>query len=191
MSQPELNWVESAQKGDRDAFNRLIETYQRQAVAVAFRMLSNRDDALEAAQNAFVRAYQALDQLQDPQRFGPWLMRIVTNQSLNYRRSRSKHRHLSLSQTANDDEQENRLEQTIAGNEPSSLEQLTAGELEIQMKEAIDELPENLRTSLLLFSVEKLPQKEIAKIQDCSLQTVKWNVFEARRRLKNRLEKWL
>ena len=56
---------------------------------------------------------------------------------------------------------------------------------------AIDELPENLRTALLLFSVEKLPQKEIAEIMDASVQTIKWNIFEARRRLKERLQKWL
>ena len=156
-------------------------------------MVSNLDDALEVAQNAFVRAYQALDQLQDPRRFRPWLMRIVTNQALNYRRSRSKHRHLSLNQSSseNDEQDESNLAEQLAGTEPSALDKLTANELEQQLKTAIDELPENLRTALMLFSVEKLPQKEIATIMDTTLQTVKWNVFEARRRLKERLQKWL
>ena len=156
-------------------------------------MLSNLDDALEVAQNAFVRAYQALDQLQDPRRFRAWLMRIVTNQALNYRRSRSKHRHLSLTQPSHEDgeDEENNLAQQLAGTEPSALEKLTANELEQQLKTAIDELPENLRTALLLFSVEKLPQKEIAKIMNASVQTVKWNIFEARSPLKERLQKGL
>ena len=59
------------------------------------------------------------------------------------------------------------------------------------LQEAIDELPENLRTALILFAVEKLPQKEIAHIMKCSVQMVKWNVFEGRRRLRQRLQKLL
>ena len=185
-------WVLAAKKGDRAAFDRLIETYQRQAVAVASRLLNNMDDALEATQDAFVRAYQALDQLQEPGRFKAWLMRIVTNQALNYRRSRSRHRHLSLSDSyGNDDEGSESLDQQMPGSEPSALDVLSADELKGEMQQAIDELPENLRTALLLFCVEQLPQKEIADIMECSIQTVKWNVFEARKRLRIRLKNML
>jgi RNA polymerase sigma-70 factor (ECF subfamily) len=193
VSHPDENDVQAARKGGREAFDRLIERYQKQAVSVAYQMVSNMDDALEVAQNAFVRAYRALDQLQDPRRFRPWLMRIVTNQALNYRRSRSKHRHLSINSTSSQDgdKEETDLAQQLAGTESSALDKLTANELEEQLKNAIEALPEKLRTSLMLFSVEKLPQKEIAEIMKTSVQAVKWNVFEARRRLKKDLEKWL
>jgi len=188
----DAKWVSEAQAGDRAAYDRLVERYERQAVAVASRILGNVDDGLDVAQDGFVRAYQALDQLTDPRRFRPWLMRIMTNQALNFRRSRSRHRHLSLSDGGDGDMHDGGgLEQRLADDGPSVVEQLVAGELAVELKKAIDELPEKLRTALLLFAVEKLPQKEIADIMECSLQTVKWNVFEARKRLKKRLQKML
>ena len=182
-------WVIAAQAGDRDAFDRLVELYQRRAVAVASRLLGNIEEAMDVSQDAFIRAYNALHQLSDHRRFGPWLMRIVTTQALNYRRKTRKHRHISLTEFTGDTNESDRpgLDEQLASDEPSALENLTANELARQLKQAIDELPENLRTALILYSVEKMPQKEIADIMKCSLQSVKWNVFEARRRLKKRL----
>lgn len=186
-----VGWVLAAQKGDRQAFDRLIQMYQRQAVAVAMRLLSNADDALEAAQDGFVRAFQALDQLQEPARFKSWLLRIVTNQALNYRRSRGRRQVQSLDVETGEQADGGSLASQLPDNEPGVTERLSARELQQQMQQAIDQLPENLRTALLLFCVEKLPQKEIAQMMNCSLQTVKWNVFEARRRLKRALKKTL
>ncbi|MFH1748499.1 MAG: sigma factor, partial [Planctomycetota bacterium] len=75
--------------GQRDAFDPLVERYQRRATAVAYRLLGNLHDALEVCQEAFVRAYRHLHSLEDGRRFGSWLLRIVTNLSLNFRRSRA------------------------------------------------------------------------------------------------------
>src|SRR5688572_33104222 len=74
--------------GDRGSFDELIQRYQRQAVAVSYRLLGNSQDALEVTQDAFLKAYSSLKTLQKPEAFGGWLMRIVSNLSLNYRRSR-------------------------------------------------------------------------------------------------------
>src|SRR5688572_1928326 len=75
-------------EGNRKAFDELIVRYQRQAVAVSYRLLGNTQDALEVTQDAFLKAFTSLDTLQKPEAFGGWLMRIVSNLSLNYRRSR-------------------------------------------------------------------------------------------------------
>src|SRR6266581_1888611 len=80
--------VERANDGDRKAFDELIVRYQRQAVAVSYRLLGNTQDALEVTQDAFLKAFTSLSTLQKPEAFGGWLMRIVSNLSLNYRRSR-------------------------------------------------------------------------------------------------------
>src|SRR5215207_8209475 len=77
-----------AADGDRKAFDELIVKYQRQAVAVSYRLLGNTNDALEVTQDAFLKAFTSLSTLQKPEAFGGWLMRIVSNLSLNYRRSR-------------------------------------------------------------------------------------------------------
>ena len=165
MNEEDARLVKAAQSGEREAFDRLVERYQRQAVAVALRFVSNVDDALEVAQEVFVRAYQALGQLQDPTRFGPWLMRIVTNQALNFRRQRSRHVALSLTESSGqDDDGGADLEDQLAGHEPTAQEQITGHELAEEMQKALAELPENLRQTLLLFTVDNLPQKEIAEI---------------------------
>jgi len=184
--------VRAAKRGDRTAFGALVERYQRQAVAVAGRLLGNLDDGLEVAQDGFLRAYEALAQLKEEDRFGPWLMRIMVNRALNFRRQRGRMTPtISLSDSGDDDEPRPGPGSTLSGNEPSAYERLAAGEMAKALQEAIDELPENLRAPLLLFAVEKLPQKEIADMLKCSLQTVKWSVFEARRRLRKRLAKML
>ena len=80
--------VRLAQSGQQSAFNDLIKRYQRQAVAVSYRLLGNTHDALEVTQDAFLKAYTNLATLQKPGAFAGWLMRIVSNLSLNYRRGR-------------------------------------------------------------------------------------------------------
>src|SRR5690349_2195 len=82
--------------GDRKAFDVLILRYQRQAVAVSYRLLGNTNDALEVTQDAYLKAYKGLSTLQKPGAFAGWLMRIVSNLSLNYRRSRKTRQQLPL-----------------------------------------------------------------------------------------------
>lgn len=184
--------VKAAIAGDRLAFDLLVQHNYRKSVGVATRLLGNVDDALDVAQQAFIRAYQALGQLNNPAQFSPWLMKITVNQALNYRRQRSRQRAISLNEPfANDQSVRESPLERLQSREPSPLENLAGKDTQTTLQNAIDELPDNLRTPLLLFSVEKLPQKEIAKILDCSLQSVKWSVFEARRRLRKRLEEVL
>src|SRR5512133_3992013 len=88
--------VEQVLAGQRQAFDELIVRYQRQAVAVSYRLLGNSQDALEVTQDAFLKAFTSLSTLQKPEAFGGWLMRIVSNLSLNYRRSRKTRSQLPL-----------------------------------------------------------------------------------------------
>ena len=112
----ELAWVLAAKNGDRAAFGRRAQLYQRQCAAVALRLLGNTHDAAELVQDALVKAFRSLDQLQQADRFGPWLMRIVTNLALNFRRSRVRRQAVSLEQTSGgpDSDGEN-LRTTLAG----------------------------------------------------------------------------
>lgn len=184
----DARWVADARQGDQDAFDRLVERYQRRAVSVAYRLLGNAEDARDAAQDAFLRAYRNLATLEDPRRFGGWLMRIVTNLSLNLRRSRSR-----LPPSA--------PEEVFAGEDdlraPSGArltveeEGLETAELNAAIRAAIDALPEKQRVALVLFSIEGLPQKQVAEIMNCSVELVKWNVFQARKTLRRTLAEHL
>lgn len=187
----DAKWVQAAVAGDRTAFDKLVVKYQSQAVAVTSRLLGHLQDALDVAQDGFVRAYQSLGDLEQPERFKSWLMRIMVNLALNYRRQRGHMRQISLSEGVQADDSGHGLEDSLPGHEPNAIERIQAVELSGALEQAIEELPESLRTALLLFAVEKLPQKDIADMMGVSLAAVKWNVFEARRRLRHKLEPWL
>lgn len=179
--------VHFVRRGDLTAFDELIRRYQRQATMIAWRLLSNRDDAMEVAQEAFLRAYGRLDSLTQPGHFGSWLLRIVVNLALNRRRGRALRRTASLDAAAKDDAQTTLGESCPDLCTPTPLQQATGHDLGQRLQRAIDELPEPQRRALILFSLEKLPQKQVAEILQCSVDMVKWNVYLARRRLKETL----
>ncbi len=175
--------------GRTAAFDDLIEKYQRRAVSVAYRLLSDIEDAKDVCQDAFLKAFRSLTSLQEPERFGAWLMRIVTNLSLNFRRGRRPH----LSLTTADGERG--LEDRAADLSPRAIHKagdpVQAAETQQAVTAAIESLPEQQRLALVLFAIERLPQKEVAEILGCSIEMVKWNVFQARKKLKEQLSEHL
>lgn len=185
--------VRRARRGSADAFDRLVERYQRSATSVAYRLLGNLHDALEVCQEAFVRAYRNLEELGDPRRFRAWLLRIVTNLSLNYRRDRrAGPRRISLEDCLLHEPpaQARPLRRNGSANGHPG-EDLAAEELGRLVQAALTELPAAQRLALVLFSIEQLPQKDVAAIMGCSVEAVKWHVFQARKRLRRRLAEHL
>jgi RNA polymerase sigma-70 factor (ECF subfamily) len=188
----EVALVQRARDGDSDAFAALVKRYQRRAVSVAYRLLGNIEDASDVSQDAFVRAFRHLSQLDDPSRFGAWLMRVVSNLALNYRRSRKLRMASPLDDVA---------AASAEARSPSGSKRVTLGsdedggplpaELHAAITEAMEQLPDKQRLALILFSVEGMPQKEVAEILECSIELVKWNVFQARRKLKEMLEPFI
>ncbi len=184
----EANVVRRAQDGDAEAFADLVTAYQRRAVSVAYRLLGNAEDASDVSQDSFVRAYQHLGQLEDPTRFAPWLFRIVSNLALNYRRARKAKAATSL-----DDPDGVPIDACGAlaalpdGEKSGALSQELRGAIDA----AMEHLPDKQRLALVLFSVEGMPQKDVAEILQCSVELVKWNVFQARKKLKELLREFL
>ena len=154
------------------------------------RLLGNAHDAAELVQDALVKAFRSLDQLQQSERFGPWLMRIVTNLALNYRRSRGRRQALSLEQTTGNADED--LRASIAGSALDAPEHpLTSAELGDAIQRAISDLPEKQRLALVMFAIEKMPQKDVADVLNCSVEAVKWHVFMARKHMKKCLGSYL
>lgn len=182
--------VRQTRAGRRPAFDELVERYQRRATSVAYRLLGNVHDALEVCQEGFVRAYWHLDTLADDTRFGPWLLRIVTNLSLNARRSRGAR--LAVENGRLDDgalADTQTCRRLHPGDRPSA--RLAAVELADRIRRELADLPEAQRSALVLFSIEELPQKQVAEIMGCSVEAVKWHVFQARKKMKARLAEYL
>lgn len=182
----DAEWVQSALSGDTDAFGRLVAAYQRAAVSTAYRLLGNSEDAAETAQEAFLRAYRSLSRLKDAARFGPWLLRTVTNLALNARRSRRRGTTVELDE---DRGAEGSADQggRLRASSMTPDQEMEGIELQRAIDSALDGLPEKQRLALVLFSIEGWAQKDIAELLECSLETVKWNVFQARRKIRERL----
>jgi RNA polymerase sigma-70 factor (ECF subfamily) len=186
--------VRRAIASDRKAFDELVRRYQRQAVAVSYRLLGNSHDALEVTQDAFLKAYGSLSTLQKPEAFGGWLMRIVSNLSLNYRRSRKTRGQLPLDDLlgptdGQQTEAAGGSEWMAASGDP--VRRLEGKELGRRLQEALKQLPEKQRVAILMFTVEQMPQKDVAEALHCSVEAVKWHVFQGRKKLKELLKELL
>ena len=180
--------------GDRKSFDELIGRYQRQAIAVSYRLLGNTNDALEVSQDAFLKAFTSLDTLQKPEAFGGWLMRIVSNLSLNYRRSRKVRTQLPLDDLLGPSEGqhgESGGASEWAGRSDDPQHTLESREMGAKLKEALAQLPEKQRLAIVMFTIEEMPQKQVAEALECSVEAVKWHVFQGRKKLKELLKEHL
>lgn len=175
-------------EGRSEAFDVLVRRYDRRALAVAYRLLGNVEDAADVAQDAMLRGYRSLHQLADRERFGPWLMRIVRNLSLNYRRSRALSPAVGLDDLVETGDSWRSVRGTALVDAGGGSGEAEAGELRSVVDEAMRALPEKQRMSLVLFSIEGMSQKEVARVLDCTVDLVKWNVFQARKQLKLAIE---
>lgn len=182
--------VARAVAGDVAAYDVLIERHQRRAVAVAYRLLGNIEDAKDVCQDAFVRAFRSLASLQQPERFGAWLLRIVSNLSLNFRRARRPNLSLSAERGEGGTLEDQASHQSGRGGRSPS-EELLSVEAEETIQAALERLPEKQKLALVLFAIEQIPQKEVADILECSVEMVKWNVFQARKTLKKLLAAYI
>jgi RNA polymerase sigma-70 factor (ECF subfamily) len=184
--------VERTLAGDRRAFDTLILRYQRQAVAVSYRLLGNSHDALEVTQDAFLKSYSSLATLQKAEAFGGWLMRIVSNLSLNYRRSRrTRAGQLPLDDLLGPSEP---TAGDVGGTsdwmaqDSDPVHMLASGELGVRLQKALQELPEKQRLAIVMFTIEQMPQKQVADALGCSVEAVKWHVFQGRKKLREMLK---
>ncbi len=171
--------------GEKQHFARLIDRYKDRAFALAVRMLRNREDAEEAAQDAFIRAYHALGTFQGNAKFGTWFYRILYNVCLT-RLGRKKDEFLA---TEYDDQEE------YARAAEESFQALDA---DLEMKDlvshihrAIESLPQKYGTVLSLFYLQELSHQEICEVTALPLGTVKVHLFRARALLQERLQKEL
>jgi RNA polymerase sigma-70 factor, ECF subfamily len=171
--------------GRRQAFDELIRRHQRQAFAVSYRLLGRTEDTLEATQNAFLKAFTSIATLQQPEAFGGWLMRIVSNLSLNYRRGRKNSQPLPLDDLL----EAGGGEMPVADEDPTR--RLAGQEMGGKLQEALTQLPEKQRLALVMFTIEQMPQKDVAEALGCSVEAVKWHVFQGRKRLRELLGDYL
>jgi RNA polymerase sigma-70 factor, ECF subfamily len=184
MVQPEARddegvLVERARGGDEDAFASLVRRNQDRAFAVAYRLVRQREDALDIAQEAFVRAYQSLAGFKGEARFSTWLHRIVVNLALDHLR-RQPHHDAGMYQDAR--ALEEAASQVVAP-APNPQQAWEAVQTRRLIQEGLAALPAEQRTALVLREIDGLSYKEIAQAMRCSIGTVMSRLHYARRKM--------
>jgi len=175
---PEADLIARTLAGDADAFATLVRRHRATVVRVAWRILGEKQEAEDVAQEAFVRAYRALATFDRSRPLGPWLYRIAANLSLN----RLKRRRATVPLVGGDGEPLP-LPDTAPGPEGHLLQ----AEAQAQLRREIAALPEHYRRVIELRHLHDLSYQAIADELDVPLSDVKSWLFRARQRLKQRL----
>jgi len=177
----ESELIDRAKNGDREAFGVLVERHHRRVVGVALSVVHNQEDALEIAQEAFVKAFGNLKQFESRSSFSTWLYRITANLSIDFRRREG--RHVVLRGEDADHEMER-----IPSGRGDSFKETERSEINQRLRKALDELTPEHRTVILLREVEGLSYDEISAIVDCPRGTIMSRLHYARTRLRGLLK---
>jgi RNA polymerase sigma factor (sigma-70 family) len=179
LSDEEL--VELAQEGSRPAFASLIERHKGSIFSMALRVVGNREDAEEAAQDAFVRAFRALSKFRRDAKFGTWLYRIAMNVCLTKARQ-SRLDVTSIDASAEDDVDSAPLQIPDHGDNPDRL--VERSEFKDRVQNMIASLPPKYSAVLTMYHMQDLSYEEMSETLDLPIGTVKAHLFRARGALK-------
>jgi len=180
--------VRAVRHGDRDAFQALVERYQRKVTAVALGMVRNREDALEIAQETFVKAFESLQSFKGDSSFYTWLYRIVVNLAIDFRRRERRRPTVPIEEPAGTDGDQGYRLQLKEERLADPFEQAQAREIGERVAAAVDELTPDHKAVILLREVEGLSYEEISRVMQCSKGTVMSRLHYARKKLQKKLQ---
>lgn len=170
--------VERARNGDKRAFDLLVQKYHRRLMRLLSRMVRNQEEVEDIAQETFIKAYRALPQFRGDAAFYTWLYRIGVNTARNFLSSKRRQMPTISDQAMNDDDDvdERIVAQDI--NTPESM--LLSKQVAMAVNDAVEALPQELRTAITLREMEGLSYEEIAEMMVCPIGTVRSRIFRAR-----------
>lgn len=169
--------VERVKNGEKAAYDLLVLKYQQRIIILVSRFVRNQSDALDVTQEAFIKAYRALPNFRGESAFYTWLYRIAINTAKNYLAVQSR-RPSGNNYDVSEIEQ---IEGADALKEQATPENLLLkDELQATVLKAIEDLPEDLKTAIMLREIEGLSYEEIASVMECPIGTVRSRIFRAR-----------
>ncbi len=172
--------VAASRSEDMQAFEELVRRYRDKIYGRAFSMLRNEEESLDVTQEAWVKAWQRLDQFHGESTFGTWITRITINVCLDQLRRRARQRTDSMDEPGADWERLEAQMPVVEANPSGALERT---ELRRRIDLALAQLSPDHRMTLVLHEFEDLKYREIAAVMECSLGTVMSRLFNARRNL--------
>ncbi len=191
MERDDLQIVELAQQGDRDAFRELVERYQRKVYSICYGMLKNPDDSLDVSQEVFIKVYRNIEKFNQQSSFYTWLYRITVNMCIDHIRKNKRVKIVEYDDAIS--------REGNGGNDfllPSKLglhpdKVYGRKELREKMLEALESLGEKHRTILILREIDGLSYEEIADVLNISKGTVMSRLFHARKYFQEAISEYL
>lgn len=176
--------VQRVKQGDRSAFDLLVAKYQHKILNLIMRYVKDPSEAMDVAQEAFFKAYRAVPSFRGDSAFYTWMYRIAINTAKNHLVA-AKRRPVSLDFELSESENFEPFAILRDGDTPERL--ALTDEIGEAINKAVDDLPEELRTAILLREIEGMTYEEIAGAMDCPVGTVRSRIFRAREAIDKRL----
>jgi RNA polymerase sigma-70 factor (ECF subfamily) len=177
--------IERFKGGDTSAFEEIVLTYQDKIYSLCRYMLGNAHDAEDAAQDAFLKAYQALPKFQPEASLYTWLYRIATNTCIDYKR-----KPIFFESLFGSSEEGGRLAHDRASDAPSPEKLYQSKQIGEALREILGKLSPKLRAIIILKEIEELSYEEIADALEISMGTVKSRIARAREELQKLMQKF-
>jgi RNA polymerase sigma-70 factor, ECF subfamily len=170
LREDERDAVLACQRGEREAFDQLVERYQRDIYRLCYRYVNNHEDANDMAQEVFLKAYRAIGRFRGDSSFSTWLYRIAVNTCLNFRALRRP--------------ETQELPEGLPDRRPGAVADIQSEEEARRVRKAVARLPEKQRATLILKIYHDLTHEEVAGVLGSTVGTVKANLFHALGNLK-------
>lgn len=183
MSLTDAELVSRALDNEMNAFQQLVERYKKRVYFTAYGVVGNHHDAEDVLQETLLSALRSLGRLRHPEGFGPWIIRIAFNRSVDYRRKRKR----EVSPNGDDEHVGifDRMESNIANGNPDTY--VRSEEINELVKRSLSQLPETQRNAFMLKHIAQLSIREIAHATNSTESTVKTNIYRAVKRLRKEL----
>jgi len=162
--------IEASQRGEREAFDRLVERYQRDIYRLCYRYVNNHEDANDMAQEVFLKAYKAIGRFRGDSSFSTWLYRIAGNTCLNFRETEE-------------------LPEALPDGRAGAMAAIESEEQARVVRKAVSRLPDKQRATLILKVFHDLTHEEVAGVLGSTVGTVKANLFHALGNLRKQMTK--
>jgi RNA polymerase sigma-70 factor (ECF subfamily) len=177
--------VQRVQKGDKAAFDLLVRKYQHRVLKLVGRFVNDSAEAEDVAQEAFLKAYRALPAFRGDSAFYTWLYRIAINTAKNALVA-NRRRPVDFDLDLQDPDQHDR--QSMLKDSDTPVGVVLTDEIREVVERALEQLPEDLRTAIVLRELEGLSYEEIAEAMDCPVGTVRSRIFRAREAIDKKLK---
>ena len=174
MHEQEEGWVRAAREGNKQAFSHLVEAYQRPVYNLSYRMLSNAEEAEDAAQETFLRAFSRLAQFDDSHKFSTWILSIANHYCIDKLRKR-RTRYVSLD--------DNPVLENLQEDKPQPEGDLLNQEQKMELQLLLNRLEPEYRTPLILRYWEDYSYEDIATTLGLTISAVKSRLFRARQQM--------